>query len=300
MILLAVVLALAAALSNAVNLMTQHLASVASPPGVTGIRLARYLVRQPLWLLGVVAGISSYILQAGALNNGPLSVVQPLLITELIFVMVLRRVWIHQQIRPAAWASVLTVAGALAVFLAAAEPTGGQPAPQAAQWLSAGVVFGGIIAGLTLLGMHGSPVRRAGMLAAAAGMTWAMEAVFLKTATETLTASGPVAMLTSWPAYAFAAATATGTVLQQAALHVGPLSVSQPLLAIVDPLAAIVLSVWLFGERFTGSPADTAIAIVAFAVMAVGVIALTRTAPQELSRDEGRPRPPADPSPAQP
>ena len=129
---LAVVLALGAALSNAVNLMTQHLASVASPPGVTGVRLARYLIRQPMWLLGAAAGVGSYILQAGALNNGPLSVVQPLLITELIFVMVLRRVWIHQHVRPAAWASVLTVAGALAVFLAAAEPTGGQPAPQAA------------------------------------------------------------------------------------------------------------------------------------------------------------------------
>jgi drug/metabolite transporter (DMT)-like permease len=295
-VILAVVLALAAAVSNAVNLMTQHLASVAAPGGVAGLRLARYLIRQPLWLLGAAAGLGSYLLQAGALHNGPLSLVQPLLVTELIFVMVLRRVWIHQQVRPAAWAAVLTVAVSLAVFLAAAEPAGGQPSPRAAEWLSAGVVFGGIIAGLALLGMHGSPVRRAGLLAAAAGMTWAMEAVFLKTATETLTVSGPVAMLTSWPAYAFAAATATGTVLQQAALHVGPLSVSQPLLAIVDPLAAIVLSVWLFGERFTGSPADTAIAIVAFGVMAVGVTALTRTAPQELSRDEGRPPPP----PAQP
>jgi hypothetical protein len=191
---------------------------------------------------------------------------------------------------------VLTVAGALAVFLAAAEPTGGQPAPQAAEWLTAGVVFGGIIAGLALLGLHGPPVRRAAVLAAAAAMTWAMEAVFLKTATETLTVSGPVAALTSWPVYAFAAATAVGTVLQQAALHVGPLSVSQPLLAIVDPLAAIVLSVWLFGERFTGSPADTVIAVVAFGVMAAGVVALTRTAPEDLSPSGGGPHA----APAQP
>jgi len=68
--------------------------------------------------------------------------------------------------------------------------------------------------------------------------------------------------------------------------------VSQPLLAIVDPLTAIVLSVWLFGERFSGSTADTAIAIAAFAVMAVGVTALTRTAPPELIPDEGGPHPP--------
>jgi len=41
----AVVLALAAALASAVNLMTQHLASVSAPPGTSGVRLARYLIR---------------------------------------------------------------------------------------------------------------------------------------------------------------------------------------------------------------------------------------------------------------
>ena len=63
-------------------------------------------------------------------------------------------------------------------------------------------------------------------------------------------------MLADWPVYAFVAATITGAVLQQGALHVGPLSVSQPLLVIIDPFASIVLSVWLFGERFTNSPAN--------------------------------------------
>ena len=95
--------------------------------------------------------------------------------------------------------------------------------------------------------------------------------------------------------YAFIAATITASVLQQGALHVGPLSVSQPLLVIIDPFASIILSVWLFGERFTNSPAKVTIAVVAFAVMAVGVVMLTRTAPQEphpiLARQEGRYKP---------
>jgi hypothetical protein len=43
------------------------------------------------------------------------------------------------------------------------------------------------------------------------------------------------------------------------------------------------LSVWLFGERFTNSPAKVAIGVVAFAVMAAGVVMLTRTAPQGLT-----------------
>jgi hypothetical protein len=43
------------------------------------------------------------------------------------------------------------------------------------------------------------------------------------------------------------------------------------------------LSVWLFDERFTDSPARIAIAALAMAVLAVGVIALSRTAPKDLN-----------------
>ena len=78
-------------------------------------------------------------------------------------------------------------------------------------------------------------------------------------------------------------AAVAGTLLEQAALHVGPLSVSQPVLVVIDPFAAIILSVWLFEERFTDSPVKIAIAVAAFTVLAVGVIVLSRTAPQDLT-----------------
>jgi drug/metabolite transporter (DMT)-like permease len=281
-VILAVVFALAAALANAVNLMTQHKASIGAPKRVKGWRLALYLPRQPLWLLGVAAAVGSFVFQALALHNGPMSVVQPLLITELVFTLVLRRVWIHQDLARAAWVSVSVVCVALAVFLAVGEPTGGHPYPAQSQWLSAGLVFGGAIMALTLLGLRGSPVRRAATLAAATGLTASLEASFLKTATQTLSVSGIGGTLVDWVVYAFIAATITGALLQQGALHVGPLSVSQPLLVIIDPFASIIFSVWLFGERFTNSPAKLAIGVVAFAVMAVGVVMLTRTAPQDL------------------
>ncbi len=117
----------------------------------------------------------------------------------------------------------------------------------------------------------------------AAALTWALMATFLKTVTETLTTSGISGVLTRWPVYALAAAAITGTLLEQATLHVGPLSVSQPVLVIIDPFAAIILSVWLFDERFTDSPVKIAIAAAAFTVLAIGVIVLSRTAPQDLT-----------------
>jgi drug/metabolite transporter (DMT)-like permease len=295
-VILAVVFALAAALANAVNLMTQHKASIGAPGRVKGWRLALYLPRQPLWLLGVAAAIGSFVFQALALHNGPLSVVQPLLITELVFVLVLRQVWIHQDIARAAWASVGVVCVALAVFLSVGEPTGGHPAPAPREWLSAGLVFGGAIAVLAVAGLRGSPARRAAALATAEALTAALEASFLKTATQTLSVSGIGGMLATWAVYAFIVATITGGLLQQGALHVGPLSVSQPLMVIIDPFASIILSVWLFGEHFTDSPAKLAVAVVAFAAMAAGVIMLTRTAPQDLTPSQ--PARPASPEPA--
>ena len=283
---LAVAFALAAAFSSAVNLITQHAASISAPKRQKGWRLALYLLRQPLWLLGWAAAGGVFVFQALALHSGPMSVVQPVLITELVFVLVLRQVWFRQQVAASAWASAVVVCLALAVFLVAAEPSGGRPVPDTKQWLSAVLVFGGAIVVLTALGRTGPPTRRAAVFAIAAGLTWAMEATFLKAATDTLTAFGIPGMLIRWPVYALIGAGIAGTVLEQAALHVGPLSVSQPMLVIINPFASIILSVWLFDERFTNSPAKVTVAVLSFAVMAAGVTMLTRTAPEDLRPSE--------------
>ena len=145
------------------------------------------------------------------------------------------------------------------------------------------LAFGGAIALLAALGTRGSPTRRTALLAVAAGLAWALTATFVKTAAETLATHGVTGMLTRWPVYALVAAVIIGTLLDQSALHVGPLSVSQPLLAIVNPLASIILSVWLFDERFTDSPTRIVIAALAMAVLAAGVIVLSRTAPKDVN-----------------
>ena len=149
---------------------------------------------------------------------------------------------------------------------------------------------------LTALGRTGPPMRRAAAFSVSPPR-WPgrMKATFLKAATDTLAEFGIPGMLIRWPVYALIGAAIAGTLLEQAALHVGPLSVSQPLLVIINPFASIILSVWLFDERFTNSPARIAIAALSFAVMAAGVIMLTRTSPQDL-----RPSEPARSSPSQP
>jgi hypothetical protein len=278
-----VIFALCAAFSNALYVATQHVASTSGRVRkASGLRLVAYLVRSPLWLFGWAAGLGAFVFQAVALRNGQLSTVQALLVTELVFGLVLRRLWIRQAIRPAAWGSAALTCVALAAFVIVDQPQGGTSAPTGHAWAAALTAFGGAAVLMTLAARWGSPRRRAALYASAAAIVWALEATFIKTATVTLTDSGVAATFTDWPLYAMAAGGAAGIVLVQAALHVGPLSVSQPLLVIVDPTVSVILSVWLFQERYSREPALVAASVLAFVLMCVGVVALTRTAPATM------------------
>jgi hypothetical protein len=274
-----VLFAFAAAFSNSLNVVTQHVASTAAPAKTKGWRLALYLISNPLWLFGVVAMVGSFVFQALALYNGRLSVVQSILVTELVFSLVLGRLWLHRKVVAAAWASASLTSAGLAVFLTMSEPRGGHPQATPQAWLPALLTFGGLTAILAVLAGGGSPIRRAALYATGSGIVWAILATFLKSATEVLGTDGVVATLRQGAIYGLIVAGIVGTVLTQAALHYGPLSISQPLMVIVDPVVSIILSLWLFGEHFMGGLPEIVAGTVGFAAMVVGVVFLVRTAP---------------------
>jgi drug/metabolite transporter (DMT)-like permease len=287
-----IVFALLAALCNAVSVTTRHVASVADPHKSAGWRLIIYLLRNPVWLIGWAAQAAAFVFQALALHNGEVSVVQPLLVIELVLTLVLRRVWIRQSIRPAAWSGGGLACLGLAVFLVASEPQGGNEAPTSGHWAAAIIGCAALIAVLMALGRLTPAGPRAALWGAAAATAWALIAAFIKSTTDTITQFGVGGMFTHWPVYALAVGGLTGVLLEQWALQAGPLRVSQPFLVIVDPLVSIVLSVWLFGEHFVPDAGTVAISAVAFAVMCAGVVVLTQTAPATMEPAA----PPAEPA----
>lgn len=286
--------AFASAFCNALNVVTQHVASTAAPAKDKGWRLALYLVRSPLWLIGVAAMVGAFVLQAVALYNGAISVVQSILVTELVFSLVLARLWLRRDVVPAAWVSATVTSAGLAVFLVMAEPRGGHAEATADAWLPALVAFGGLSAILTVLARGGSPIRRAALYATGSGIVWALLATFMKSATDVLTISGVPGLVQQGAIYGVIATGIVGTVLTQAALHQGPLAVSQSLMVIVNPFVSIILGVWLYGEHFKGGGGAIAVGALGFGAMITGVVFLARTAPSF----EGAPA--ASPSPAGP
>jgi drug/metabolite transporter (DMT)-like permease len=286
-----VLFAFAAAFANSLNVITQHVASTAAPARAKGWRLALYLVHNPLWLFGVGAMVASFVFQAVALYNGRVSVVQSILVTELVFTLVIGSVWLRRSVSSAAWLSAAVTSVGLAVFLVVSEPKGGHPQATRAAWLPALLVSGGLTVLFSVLARGGSPVRRAALYASASGIVWATLAVFMKSASEVLASDGVLAMLQQGAIYGVVAAGIVGTILTQAALHHGPLAVSQPLMVIVDPFVSIILGVWLFGEHFVGGPLKLAVGALGFAAMVAGVVLLARTAPSFAAAEPAAPSP---------
>lgn len=271
--------ALLAALANAVVVVTQHVASSGAPSGISVLKLTRHLFKHPLWLLGWIGLAASFVFQALALHSGLLSVVQPLLVTELVFTLVLRRVCLRQEIAPAAWGSAALTCAGLALFLEAADVRGIGVAPSPVAWVVAVVACVGVAAVLAWSGRTGPAGRRAALWGAAAATVWALEASFIKATTDALAQFGVSGTLERWPIYALAMGGAFGFLIEQTALRVGPLRNSQPMLVIVDPMVSIGLGVWLFNEHFSEDPLSLIVAGASFVTMCVGVALLTRTAP---------------------
>jgi len=84
--LMAVLLAVASALFIAVGIVVRQRSTIGVPNehGVSAA-MATALVRRPLWWAGTGVAIGGYVLQALALSRGSLLLVQPVLVSSLLF-----------------------------------------------------------------------------------------------------------------------------------------------------------------------------------------------------------------------
>jgi drug/metabolite transporter (DMT)-like permease len=296
----AIAFAVLSALSNACSAILQRLAVVdRTSQAKPGWRTAVGLVRQPVWLLGVLFLAGTFGFQALALYFGPLSVVQPILVLELIFTLGLRVFLLHDGIASRTWSAALMICMGLAAFLVVASPGEGTHVPDAGQWMLAVGTRGLIVLVLLLLSRYGSAARRAALFGAATAVVWSLDAAFVKQTVDTLAHGGLPELVTHWPLYAMIVTGVLGTVLLQGAYAVGPLAASQATLLIVDPLASIALGIELFHEQLATGPGYVLAAAMSLAALGAGVVMLSIWAPpvmtaEELARLPGRARPGED------
>jgi drug/metabolite transporter (DMT)-like permease len=275
---LAVAMALLSALANAAATVLQRRASVdLAPVAGSGPRALTTRLLQPLrravWWGGAAAVIASAVFQVLALDSGRLSVVQPLLATELLFTLLLGALVFRRRPSPVLWRAFAMLAFGLALFLVAAAPSGGTGQASATRWLA---VCGGLVCAVAILvtlalRLTGTP--RAAALGTATAVCFAITAALIKEVTRQFP-GGIGAVLTTWHTYAAAATGLAAILLLQWALRAGSLTGSQPALTLGDALISIALGAALFGEHIALGW-HVAFELFGILLMGLGVLGLT-------------------------
>lgn len=270
-------LALAAALSNALTSIFQRMGVEDAPPGSTlRLRLLTHALRRGVWLLGLCFMILSFVSQAIALHAGRLSQVQPVLTTELLFLVLILGVWFRFRVGLRDWLGAVVAAGGLAGFLFFADPTGGNLVPSAGDWLEVGLSCAGAMALLVVLGLGGPRWWRAAAFGASAAIGFGFTAAVTKVVTDYVS-NDWVSAFRHWQTFALAASGLLSVFLAQNAFHAGPIAASQSTLVLVDPLASILIGVSLFGDNLRTQGAWGPLEALSLLVLFVGAMSLSRS-----------------------
>ncbi|MDH6124390.1 DMT family transporter [Kitasatospora sp. GP82] len=279
-VVLPVVFALCAALSNGIAVVLQRVAALSVPRSDRfRVGLMLDLLRRPAWLGGMLAVIGAAVFQAAALAGGAMSVVQPLFVVELPLALVIGSRVLHRRMPPRGWVAVACVVVGLGAAMGAASPTAGVTQAPLVRWVPALAGCGGAIVLLSAGALRRPEGRfRAGALGAAAAIAYALTAALMKSAMHTLARDGLVAFFLVWQTYAFAAVGVCALFLLENAMQAGPLVASQPALTLGDALVSLALGITLYEERVRGGwwlvPELLGTALVAFGAVALARVPL--------------------------
>lgn len=276
---LAVLFALATAVANALATVLQRKAARDVPVrGGLQWGLIAELLRRRVWLAGIAVVGAAAALQALALANGPISVVQPVFVLELPAALLLGGLLLRRPLTGSVWWAAACVTVGLVVALGAASPGLGSPDAKAGRWLPVLLALLSVAAVLAAVAALRRPgAARAALLALAAAICYAVTAALLKSAVFAWRADGVAGFLTAWQTYGFALVGVAALFLLSNALQSGPLVFSQPALTLGDAGVSLLLGGLLFGERIrTGWWVLAELAGAALVV--VGVLLLSRSA----------------------
>ena len=249
MLLTGLLVAVAAAAANALGSVLQRSASRHHEPGGGRRRALLDLLRRPAWSAGIGAHVLGFALQAVALTLAAISVVQPVLIAELPFTLVLSALLLRTPMGRRAWSAIGAMALGLALLLFCLVPHGGDPgATSAVAWLVGTAVVLVVLAVLTVLGRGGRGRRRALWFGLATGVTYGYNAALLAGLAPAY-GQGLLGVLTAWQTYGVLVGGTVSFVFLQQALQAGDLIWAQPGITLANPLIAMTWGFAVFGER---------------------------------------------------
>ncbi|CAM5566213.1 hypothetical protein GCM10010329_70740 [Streptomyces spiroverticillatus] len=271
------VLALSAACCIGFGFVLQQDAARQAPLGdFLSLRLLLDLVRVPRWLAGIGCMVAGMVLGALALSYGEVSVVEPLLATNLLFAMALSRRLTGRRLGRRGWAGLWLLAGGVAAFLVAGRPHGGRAEVDPLRhWLVVGVVVGLAL----LLTAHAKRSRMGSgpaLLALAAGLLYGLQDALTRATGQRFEEGGWDALLGGWQVYAVVALGVVGLVLVQSAFETGTLRGSLPALTAAQPLSGVACGIGFLGDQLRTTPEALAGEAAGLVAIVAGIVLLSR------------------------
>ncbi len=273
---IAALLALGSALCVAIgDVLQQRAAHRITDRSVGNLELLADLLRNQRWRWGVLLLAASIVLQAAALDQGSVLLVQALLMLSLLFALPINAQLSNRTVsgREWIWAGLLTAAVVVVVIVG--NPQAGRSSASLHTWVTVAVVFGPPLIACLAAGRIWGGAVAAMLYAFVSGSLWGVFAVLTKAVVARLGDGGP-AVIETPELYAWLLVALGGFALGQSAFRAGPLTASMPALEMSQPIVAAVLSVVVLGETLNTSHLGIIALDAAVPVMTVAVFELAR------------------------
>ena len=257
----------------ATGLLQQSAASKEASDKQFSLGMILDLVRNRTWLAGIGAAVASYAFQAVALATGPLSLVQPLVVSELLFAVPISVRRHGHRLGLREWAGLVTVTAGLIVAIVVADPHRGHPIQPFSAWLWPLIAVVAVAAAGVVVGKSISGPARASLYALSGATVMAFQSALYSTTIASLRA-GIGHTFVTWQPYALIVASFTGLFLVQNAYQAGPLAASMPVMDAVLPMVSIGLGIGLFGEHVRTTFWGLAGAATGIALLVGGIVML--------------------------
>src|SRR5215471_12438220 len=268
-------LALAAALCFAVAATLQQKGALLLGIAPDNVRSFARLAKERWWLTGTVALLVGYVFQAIALDHGRLSIIQPLLVSTVVFALPLGYFLTAQHVgRREILGAGMVVAG-LAIYAEVGDPAGGNDNAPNGEWAVAIAVVVAFCFGVLAYGRRGGGAARlAATDGVVSGVLFGLSACLVKPTVEMLH-GGVSVVLSHWEFYAMAAAGILAFVLQQISLSRGLLATSVATVSTANPIVSVAIGVLLFDERLSRPMWHVVLAVAGLALAMLGAIAIS-------------------------
>jgi len=267
-----VVVAIGAAMLFAVANNVQRGAASAVPHEDGGpVRLLLRLLATPRWLAGSTAAVVALGLQAWALTQGGVILVQAVIASTLVFSLALEAGFERRVPATVQLVGAVLVVGGITLLVAIGKPGAGGEFHTVGRAVLTMAVVGLVGGGALWRAKHRPKGRRTAIaLGASAGICFALDAVFLRGLAGALSPFDGLTLAINGSGFVFASI--LGNLVIQRAFQIAPLRHVLPAMAAAEPLTAVTVARFVFDERLRSGPVGTLAVAGGLLLMVVGVV----------------------------